>query len=272
MGRWIKCKNCGHEYHNDLKECPHCYKKTPLTLKRFAVYGVIAILISAFVIGIVLLVTSDDIFKDDSVISSQIASSDKDDISSSDLPNSSDKVTTEPEDDIARDEEASSYDQSSSSSSSSSSVVVNSQSVSSDRTSSGDIEYVEFTLPEQLDTEKVIKSLSSTYFPLSIYSLDSSFRASEYFQSYTRELEKDHLYLRMTGKLPRCVIYQYEVRGQVEDINAVKKKCEKYFSENSEYYKAQYDTIKKYVKDIESLEVRFFFLNHNEYVTSQEIK
>ena len=49
------------------------------------------------------------------------------------------------------------------------------------------------------------------------------------------------------------LISEQQLFGQVSDFDA-------------------YDTIKKYVKDIESIEVRFFFLNHNEYVTSQEIK
>lgn len=271
MGKWITCKNCGHEYHNDLKECPQCYRKTPLTLKRFLIYGIVSLFFCSFVTGIVLLAASDEAFKNDLNTDSQTVSSDTVNDNSADESSTSDEVSTELEDSKYDQQQSSDMDESSSTISVSKPVANSNQDVSSDNSSSV-IEYIEFTLPEQLDTERVIKSLSSTYFPLNIISLNSAFRASQYFQSYTRELENNHMYLRMTSKLPRCVIYQYEVRGQVEDMQAAQKLCEKYFNENSEYFKAQYDIIKKYVKDTESLAVCFYFLNHNEYVTSKEIK
>ena len=136
----------------------------------------------------------------------------------------------------------------------------------------GNVEYINFSLPEKLDTEKVIKSLDSRYFPLRWSTLDSAFKASDYFKNYCRTLEQNNTYLRIGGKLPCCVIFQYEISGYVKDIDNAKQQCREYISDNMEYFKLQFETIKKYAKEVESFQVRFDFLYHNEDVVSNEIK
>lgn len=189
MGKWIKCKNCGHEYHNDLKECPQCYRKTPLTLKRFTLCCVAFLPVGVVVLGIVLGALDDGGIKIADSNKSYSSSSISQNADTSNLTNTSSTVSNVYKDEMSQSSntQESSKTQISSSSKITSSKSKNSQSVSStvineqdldkESTHAEQISYVEFALPEQLDTDKIIKSLSSTYFPLNFYSLDSTFRA-----------------------------------------------------------------------------------------------
>ena len=54
MSKWINCKNCNHEYSNELARCPSCGKLTPLSFPKVCgTVLVIAIIIIA-IVGIVL--------------------------------------------------------------------------------------------------------------------------------------------------------------------------------------------------------------------------
>lgn len=263
MGKWIKCKNCGHEYHNDLKECPQCYHKTPLTLKRLILPLLSLFLVAAFTFGVIWMILDDANFK---TAQHENSSSNESVFNSEEKigPNNSSSNSSSENADSTAIEESS--DDTSSSSVTSENRDDNKQNISEN------VEYINFSLPEKLDTEKVIKSLDSRYFPLRWSTLDSAFNASDYFKNYCRTLEQNNTYLRIGGKLPCCVIYQYEIRGYVKDIDNAKQQCREYISDNMEYFKLQFETIKKYAKEVESFQVRFDFLYHNEDVVSNEIK
>ena len=47
MGKWISCKQCGHEFHSSLSRCPECGKAV-ITFKK-----IITIAGTVFVLGIV---------------------------------------------------------------------------------------------------------------------------------------------------------------------------------------------------------------------------
>jgi len=49
MGKWINCKNCGHEYHSSLNRCPECSTATP-SFKNIAY--IICTVLLCIVVGI----------------------------------------------------------------------------------------------------------------------------------------------------------------------------------------------------------------------------
>lgn len=81
MAKWIECKKCGHEYSSDIKECPKCYNKTPVSFLHLLKYSIVAIL------ALITLTFAIAGFFDDGIIPDDTASS------SSQLTHDNDKST-----------------------------------------------------------------------------------------------------------------------------------------------------------------------------------
>lgn len=59
MSKWIKCKKCGREYDNSIKQCPVCYNKTPMRLKDIVTAVITVLLVVGCVVGVYLALTDD---------------------------------------------------------------------------------------------------------------------------------------------------------------------------------------------------------------------
>ncbi len=274
MAKWIECKKCGHEYSSDIKECPKCYNKTPVSFLHLLKYLIVAILVLITLTFAIAGFFDDGVIHDDTASSSsqQTHDNDKSTQDSSAEPFSSDN--TENSSDTEFDNSL--YVNTTGTSEDASSVI--SSDVSSSVTSESanenteNITYVPFTLPMQFDAEMAIKSLDSAYFPMSFYSVNSAFQASPYYQSYISSMAQEHYHLRIGSRLPKCIIYKFEFRGYVEDLDAAKSMCSKYFDDNLEHFKGQFETIKKYARDVDSFQVAFEFVPQNDSWYSEIIE
>lgn len=275
MAKWIECKKCGHVYSSDIKECPKCYNKTPVSFLHLLKYFVVSILVLITLTFAIAGFFDDGITPADTVSSSSQLTHDDNDKCTQDSsaePLSSDTV----ENSSASELDNSSYVNTTGTSEDTSSLICSdvSSSVTSEsvNVNTENITYIPFTLPMQFDAEKAIRSLDSAYFPLSFYSVNSAFQASSYYQSYISSMAQEHYYLRIGGRLPKCVIYQFEFGGYVEDLDTAKSMCSKYFDDNREYFNAQFQIIKKYAKDVDSFQVAFEFMPQNDSWYSEIIE
>jgi hypothetical protein len=96
MSKWIKCKKCGREYDNSIKQCPICYTKTPLRLKDIVTAVVVAVLVIGTAVGIYLALTDDggagNVSSGASSVSSVMPSSSSEVSSAASSPTSSDRA------------------------------------------------------------------------------------------------------------------------------------------------------------------------------------
>ncbi len=61
MSKWIRCKQCGHQYKNSLARCPQCFERTPMTARRLlTVLPIVLLVAAAVVLPIVAVVTGGD--------------------------------------------------------------------------------------------------------------------------------------------------------------------------------------------------------------------
>ena len=273
MSKWVSCRHCGHTYSNEIKECPKCFAKTPITFTLFLKCSIASALVVA-VISLAILGffdNGDEVPLDSSENYSKQNYSSTESTNSTAFSESPENETKLAESNISSGVYTHTLDNSdilnysnniqsdvdsSSSSSLSGSVsnVVQSDSIS----------FVPFTLPELFDAEKVVTSIDRAFLPMSLNSANSAFNSSPYYKNYLNNLSANNYYLRIGGRLPDCIIFKFEFRGNVENLEMAKSNCSKFFDDNIESFYDKYEIIKKYCKDVASYQVAFEFVSHND--------
>ena len=286
MSKWINCKNCNHEYSNELARCPSCGKLTPLSFPKVCgTVLVIAIIIIA-IVGIVLGFTEKDYTVGGSkptsfdINQSSSSTESKDDASST---QDSFKFEISNNDDSQRTTE-SSNDKPSSNPSTTTSSVENGKTSTSTVTKPPEqkptnqipqdevngVKTADISLPNFYDATEGLKHCRDWYRPLSFIFL--TYGMDEMVMDYNEQFNGDYI-LEVGGDgIEKKMTYRYRIRFDFADVSGAKAKFEKHLDDNTAFFNSQLALYKEYSPDVTGIQVIFEHDESNQTVASKSFK
>lgn len=260
--KWITCKNCNHEYSNELQRCPSCGKSAPLSLSRALGAVSIAAVAVIAVSGIILGFTEKKHTEPEapqaassSAVSAHPAASSQSD-SRHESPNIESSIL--------------SFSQSSSektsvipSASAISAVSSRTETSASEQSSTSQapqsnvraVETADIILPDFFDAEEGLKSCRDQYRPLSFIPLVSGMKNSAY--NYNKPFADDYIFELGGDGIEKRLSYIYRVRFGLCDVKSAKEKFQKHIDDNSDFFRKQLALYKEYSSDVTGIEIIF---------------
>lgn len=270
MSKWIKCKNCNHEYSNELSRCPSCGERTPFTfLKICGIVAVIAVIIAA-IVGMVLDFMGDGYKGDKSNQTSQNSKDNNNSIESKEnftsAPINSENGTSK-DDNSTSITESNNDKQNTSSSTSQNSAPSTINSIPQDTVNG--VQTADIILPTPFDATDALKELRSQYAPLKFTFLTSDMES--FAQKHNRPQENIY-YLDVGGYKDKIMLYTYKIKYNFADVNGARAKFDKFIDDNTDFFNSQLELYKKYVPEITGLCILFEHDESDQTLTSKTFK
>lgn len=265
MKKWIHCKNCSEKYSSELKRCPFCNTRTPLSLWKKCLITLLILILTIVTVGIVLKSVEKghedkkDSGRDIAPIESHVGdekeqndSEVENDNTESKTESTNDNITVpKPDNDKPKSQEQKQEPEPQ--------IPQNEE---------NGVQTADIVLPAFFDATEGLNRCKE-YAPLTYTVLLSCMNKTT--SDYNRQFNGDYL-LEVGGNTDRIMLYRYRMRFDFADVEGAKAKCEKYLDDNTDVIKSQLALYKKTMPEIVGIMVIFEHDESNLTLTSRTFK